>query len=51
MLKGAAALASIDAGTLLLAFAICGGAAVDFSLPFEPGFQIVLAAATGMSAG
>jgi len=48
VLKSAAALVSIDARRLMLAFAICSGAAFNLPLPFEPGFEIVLAAAAGM---
>jgi len=35
ILSGAAALISIDARPLVLAFAICGGAAIYFSMPAE----------------
>jgi hypothetical protein len=45
VLKGAGALVSIDARPLMLAFSICAGAAVYFSLLFEPEFQHVLAGA------
>ncbi|MBA4340477.1 MAG: hypothetical protein C0421_16735 [Hyphomonas sp.] len=45
VLKGAGALVSIDARPLMLTFAICAGAAVYFSLPFEPQFENVLAGA------
>jgi hypothetical protein len=45
VLKGAGALVSIDARPLMLAFAICAGAAVYFSLPFEPEFERVPAGA------
>lgn len=48
LLKGAAALVSIDARPLMLAFAICGGAATYFSLPFEPEFARVLSVAAAM---
>lgn len=42
LLKGAGVLAGIDARPLVLAFAICGGAAAYFSLPFEPDLPAVL---------
>ncbi len=45
VIKGAGALVSIDARPLMLAFAICAGAAVYFSLLLEPEFQHVLAGA------
>jgi competence protein ComEC len=43
-LKGAAALASIDARPLMFAFAICGGAATYFSMPFEPDLALLAGA-------
>lgn len=43
ILAGAADLVSIDARPLMLAFAICGGAAIYFALPEEPRLTSVLA--------
>ncbi|MDP1556979.1 MAG: ComEC/Rec2 family competence protein, partial [Hyphomonas sp.] len=43
-LKGAAALASIDARPLMFAFAICGGAATYFFMPFEPDLALLAGA-------
>ena len=43
ILAGAADLVSIDARPLILAFAICGGAASYFALPAEPERISVLA--------
>ncbi len=43
ILAGAADLVSIDARPLMLAFAICGGAAIYFALPEEPRVTSVLA--------
>lgn len=42
ILAGAADIVSIDARPLMLAFAICGGAASYFALPAEPELALVL---------
>jgi len=47
LLGGAVALVGIDARPLVLAFAMCGGAATYFALPFEPVVETVLGAAAG----
>lgn len=45
ILSGASALVSIDGRPLMLAFAVCSGAAVYFSLSFEPSMMILLGSA------
>ncbi|MFN3910447.1 ComEC/Rec2 family competence protein [Hyphomonas sp.] len=45
ILRGAASLVGIDGRLLVLAFAVCGGAAVYFSLPSEPRFAVLSGAA------
>jgi hypothetical protein len=47
LLGGAVALVGIDARPLILAFAISGGAAAYFRLPYEPPLAPVLGAAAG----
>lgn len=46
IVEGALALTRIDARPLMLAFGICGGAAMYFSLPTEPHHNFVLATCT-----
>ena len=45
ILQGAASLVELDGRPLLVAFATCGGAALYFSLSFEPDFAVILGAA------
>jgi len=47
LLGGAVTLVGIDARPLVLAIAICGGAAAYFALPYEPALTATLGAAAG----
>jgi competence protein ComEC len=48
LLSGVAALTGIDGRPLAFAFAICGGAALYFSLSFEPDFPVVAATSAAL---
>lgn len=48
LLRGLDALTGIDGRPLALAFAICGGAALYFSLSFEPDFLVIAGASAAL---